>query len=209
MIKKIAVFASGSGSNFQGLIDGVTSGVITGATIKLLVSSSRTAYCLKRAQNNDIASQIVRAKDFADTDAFSDYLSALMARYQIDYIVLAGYLEILPAVFVSQFDKRIINIHPSLIPAFCGSGFYGRHVHDAVYRAGVKLSGATVHFVDGGVDTGEIIAQQAVRITAEDTVDTIAKKVLVIEHQLLPRVLNALVNDQIIFKGEHAFINHE
>ncbi len=205
-MKRLAVLVSGSGSNLQALIDAVDAKRITNASIKLVISSKAGVYALQRAAKHGIASAVVARRQYDDADYQTTLLNLLMD-YQIDYIVLAGFLDILPESIIEHYTNRIINIHPSLIPAFCGKGFYGMRVHQAVYQSAAKVSGATVHFVDGGIDSGTIIMQRAVAILAGDTAETIAQKVLQIEHSILPEVVDALVNQQIKWYDSRPFID--
>ncbi len=205
-MKRIAVLVSGSGSNLQALIDGIATKKINNATIALVISSKKDVYALQRAANHGIASAVVVRSQY-DEDDYQNALLHLLKAYQIDYIVLAGFLDILPKGLTEQYRYGIVNIHPSLIPAFCGKGFYGMRVHQAVYQSAAKISGATVHFVDGGIDSGAIIAQHSIAITDEDTAETIAQKVLKIEHSILPEVVDALVNQRIKWYDGRPFIN--
>ncbi len=205
-MKRLAVLVSGSGSNLQALIDAIDTKRITNASIKLVISSKKDVYALQRAAKHGIASVVVARRQY-DEAAYQNTLLNLLKDYQIDYIVLAGFLDILPKLLTEQFSNRIINIHPSLIPAFCGKGFYGMRVHQAVYQSAAKVSGATVHFVDGGIDSGAIIMQRAVEVLADDTAETIAQKVLKIEHSILPEVVDALVNQQIKWYDGRPFID--
>lgn len=171
--KKIAVLVSGGGTNLQALIDAVANGIIKSGEIALVVSNKEGAYAMERAQNAGIeALYIKRGASFED-----ELISALEER-EIDFIVLAGFLSILSESFVRKYDRRIINIHPSLIPSFCGDGFYGLRVHEAALARGVKLTGATVHFVNEITDGGEIIMQKAVAISPDDTPESLQLKVM-------------------------------
>ncbi len=207
-MKRIAVLVSGSGSNLQALIDAVAANKISHATIDLVISSKKDVYALQRAANHGIASAVVARSQY-DEDDYQNALLHLLKTYRIDYIVLAGFLDILPKGLTEQYQHCIVNIHPSLIPAFCGKGFYGMHVHQAVYQSAAKVSGATVHFVDGGIDSGAIIAQQSIAITEKDTAESIAQKVLKIEHTILPEVVDALVNQRIKWYDSRPFIIKE
>ncbi|MFI3116166.1 MAG: phosphoribosylglycinamide formyltransferase [Clostridia bacterium] len=195
----VAVFVSGGGSNMQTLID-------ANFDIKLVISSAKNAYALERAKNHNIDGFYVGKRNFEDIDAQTDEIMRLLEEYKIEYIVLAGYLSIITEKLISKYEHKIINIHPSLIPSFCGMGYYGHHVHEGVYNSGVKVTGATVHFVNQGVDTGEIILQDTVCIENTDTPDTIAQKVLKIEHKILPKALDLLINDRITVKNGRTYI---
>lgn len=180
---KIAVLVSGSGSNLQALIDAVNNGSIMG-TIEIVISDRPNAFALQRAEKHGI-SAIYLEKKGSQLGSFDLQLMNKLAEVQPDLIILAGFLSILPTELVKEYQSKIINIHPSLIPAFCGKGFYGEKVHEAAIAYGVKVSGATVHFVDEDTDTGPIILQQAVEVSKDDTAETLAKKILPIEHSLL------------------------
>lgn len=184
-IKRIAVLVSGRGSNLQTIIDNIENGNINGR-IELVISSKQDVYALERAEKHNIDGVYIGKGNFPDIDERNDKIIELLAEKEIDLIVLAGYMNILDEKIVQIYRNRIINIHPSLIPSFCGRGFYGERVHKAVIDYGVKLTGATVHFVDEGADTGPVIFQKAVEVDFDDTVETLAKKVLKVEHELLP-----------------------
>ena len=199
-MKKIAVFISGGGTDLQSLIDNVheKSGVI-----RLVVSSRGDAYGLERAKRKGIATMVLPKGDYD-----SALLEELKKR-EVDWIVLAGFLKILTPAFIRHFPRHIVNIHPSLIPAFSGPGFYGMRVHEAVYRAGVKWSGATVHFVSEVVDGGAILLQEVVPVLEADGPEEIAGKVLKVEHRILPAAGRACLEDRVFWQGERAFIREE
>ncbi len=188
MKKRIAVFASGGGSDFQSIIDGVESGAIN-AEIVMLVASKEGIFALERAEKHNIRSAVFCLADYNSKAEMFGEISNHMDVLLVDYIVLAGYLTILPTDFVQQYKNRIINIHPALLPKFGGVGFYGMNVHRAVIASGEKVSGATVHFVDSGVDTGEIIQQVEVPVLPSDTAEELQKRVLAAEHKLLPQAI--------------------
>lgn len=175
----IAVFVSGGGTNLQALIDKQKSGVIRSGEIKLVVSSNPEAFALKRAEKAGIPRAVVSKKECGSQELFEDKLLALLKEYNIELIVLAGFMCILSERFTSKFPKRILNVHPSLIPSFCGKGFYGLKVHEAALSYGVKVTGATVHFVNEIPDGGEIIMQKAVEVSGGDTPETLQKRVMV------------------------------
>ena len=184
----IAVLVSGGGTNLQALLDAQAAGKLPHGEIALVVASRSDAYALTRAADHGIPSEVVRRKDFEDQAAYEDALTSLMRENKIDLIVLAGFMSILSKAFTDRFPQRMINIHPSLIPSFCGKGFYGIHVHEAALRYGVKVSGATVHFVNEIPDGGEIIAQKAVQVHKHDTPETLQRRVMEqAEWKLLPR----------------------
>ena len=199
-MKKIAVFISGGGTDLQSLIDSVheKSGVI-----RLVVSSRGDAYGLERAKAVGIETMVLPKGDYD-----SALLEELKKR-EVEWIVLAGFLKILSPELIRHFPRHILNIHPSLIPTFSGPGFYGRRVHEAVYHAGVKWSGATVHFVSDVVDGGAILLQEVVPISEEDGPEEIARKVLELEHRILPSAVKACLEERVIWQGERAFIREE
>ena len=199
-MKKIAVFISGGGTDLQSLIDSVheKSGVI-----RLVVSSRGDAYGLERAKAVGIETMVLPKGDYD-----SALLEELKKR-EVEWIVLAGFLKILSPEFIRHFPRHIVNIHPSLIPAFSGPGFYGMRVHEAVYRAGVKWSGATVHFVSDVVDGGAILLQEVVPVLEAEGPEEIARKVLEVEHRILPAAVRACLEDRVFWQGERAFIREE
>ena len=199
-MKKIAVFISGGGTDLQSLIDSVheKSGVI-----RLVVSSRGDAYGLERAKAVGIETMVLPKGDYD-----SALLEELKKR-EVEWIVLAGFLKILSPELIRHFPRHIVNIHPSLIPAFSGPGFYGMRVHEAVYRAGVKWTGATVHFVSEVVDGGAILLQEVVPVLEADGPEEIAGKVLEVEHRILPAAVKACLEDRVFWQGERAFIREE
>lgn len=195
-MKNIAVLVSGGGTNLQSIIDAVEAGKIKGQ-IKLVISNKEGAYGLERAKNHNI-----RAVFEKDEQAIID----IMKESQIDLVVLAGFLKILSPNFTKAFENRIINIHPSLIPSFCGKGYYGLRVHEAAVEYGVKVSGATVHFVDENADTGPIIRQETVEVLPEDSPEDLQQRVLKIEHRILSQVVADYCDDKIRVVGRKVFI---
>lgn len=173
----IAVFVSGGGTNLQALIDAQKSGIIKSGEIKVVISSSPDAYALTRAKNNEIAAEVVSRKSLSQ-DAFERGIIEILDRYNIDLIVLAGFMSILSADFTKRYANKIINVHPSLIPSFCGKGFYGLKVHEAALAYGVKVSGATVHFVNEIPDGGKIILQKAVDVKDGDNAEVLQKRIM-------------------------------
>lgn len=187
----IAVLVSGGGTNLQALIDAAQAGQIENGQIALVVSSNPSAFALERAAKADIPSAVLRRKDFASAAEYGDALDALFREKNIGLVVLAGFMTVLSAEFCRKYENRIINIHPSLIPSFCGEGFYGLHVHEAALQKGVKVTGATVHFVSEVVDGGAIIAQKAVEVQENDTPETLQHRVMVeAEWKLLPQAVS-------------------
>ena len=175
---RIAVLVSGGGTNLQALIDAQASGIIHSGEICLVIANNAGAYALQRAANAGIATEVVLKKELGSQAAFEEKIKELLTVYQIDIIVLAGFMSILSETFTSCYPKRILNVHPSLIPSFCGEGFYGLRVHEAALNYGVKVTGATVHFVNEIPDGGEIILQKAVEIQPDDTPETLQKRVM-------------------------------
>lgn len=204
----IAVFISGGGTNLLAIIDAVKENKINGK-IKLVFSNRKNAYGLIRAQNESIDTFYLNRKKFFSNEEYDERILEELERKNIDLIVLAGYLNILSSKFVLKYSNRIINIHPSLIPSFCGDGFYGENVHKAVIKSGVKFTGATTHFVDEKVDTGAIILQDVVPVYINDDFETVAKRVLEIEHEILVKTVKAFCDNKIVFKDNRAFIVEE
>ncbi len=175
---KVVVLVSGGGTNLQAIIDKVESGYIPNTRIAAVISSSRKAFALERAAKHNIPAEAVVRKDYASKEEFDEALLSALDGYAPDLIVLAGYLVIVPAIVIKKYANKIINIHPSLIPSFCGDGFYGLKVHEAVLARGCKVTGATVHFVDEGTDTGPIIKQKAVEVLPGDTPEVLQRRVM-------------------------------
>ena len=175
---KIAVFVSGGGTNLQALIDAEKSGIIKSGKISLVISNKQDAYALTRAKDNNIKTEVVLKKDFASARAFEEKLVEILKENEIDIIVLAGFMSILTKYFTDTYKDRILNVHPSLIPSFCGEGFYGLKVHESALSYGVKVTGATVHFVNEIPDGGKIIKQKAVYIKDGDTPEVLQKRVM-------------------------------
>ncbi|WP_101773289.1 phosphoribosylglycinamide formyltransferase [Peptostreptococcus faecalis] len=195
-MKNIAVLVSGGGTNLQTIIDATETGEINGC-IKVVISNNKDAFGLKRAENHNI-----KAVYENDEDAIIEELKS----NEIDLVVLAGFLKILGPKFTTAFENKIINVHPSLIPSFCGKGYYGLKVHQAAVDYGVKVSGATVHFVDENADTGPIILQDTVEVLADDTAEQLQKKVLEIEHKILKNVVKSYCADKIKVVGRKVYI---
>jgi len=192
---KILVLVSGGGTNLQAIIDGINNKTITNTEIKAVISNNAGAYALERARNNGIDAVCISPKNFESREAFNDALLAQIDEYNVDLIVLAGFLVRIPDKLVEKYAGRIINIHPSLIPSFCGVGYYGLKVHEAALARGVKVTGATVHYVDGGMDTGPIILQKAVCVEEGDTPEILQRRVMEqAEWQILPQAINMIAN---------------
>ncbi len=207
-LKKIAVLVSGGGTNLQALIDAESDGIIKNGEITLVISSRPGVYALERAEKAGIKSIVLERKKYAlQADFDADLLDALK-EHDIDLIVLAGFLTILGDTVISEYKNRIINVHPSLIPSFCGKGFYGLKVHEAALSRGVKLTGATVHLVNEIADGGPILMQRAVEVMEDDTPETLQKRVMrECEHVLLPLAVSKFCEDKITVKGNIAVIN--
>ncbi len=196
-MKNIAVLVSGGGTNFQAIIDNVANGFIDNGRIALLISSNADAFAIKRAEAHGIKCAVIGKKNIPDDQRRDEKLLKLLNSESTDLVVLAGYMSVLSPAIIEAYRNKIINIHPSLIPKFCGLGMYGHHVHEAVIAAGEKESGATVHFVDEGVDTGKIILQKAVPVEEGDTPETLAARVLEVEHEILPLAVKMFCNDEL------------
>ena len=193
---KIGVLVSGGGTNLQALIDAEKTGIITSGKISLVVSNKKDAYALTRAENNGIKTATVIKKECKDAKEFEDKIIDLLEENEIELIILAGFMCILSAEFTRKYENRIINVHPSLIPSFCGAGFYGLHVHEAALNYGVKVTGATVHFVNEIPDGGKIIAQKAVEILDGDTPEILQKRVMEnAEWIILPRAAEKICKE--------------
>lgn len=203
-MKRFIVMVSGGGSNLQALIDAVERGDIR-AELAAVISSQPDAYALERAKQHGIPGIVVQRRGM-DAQQFDTELLQVVNDISPDFIVLAGFLSILGKELVQQYNNRIINIHPALIPSFCGKGFYGLKVHQDALDYGVKLSGATAHFVDEHADTGAIIMQKAVEVLPDDTAEQLQKRVLAVEHELLPRAVALLAEDRIRVDGRRVYI---
>lgn len=194
----ILVCVSGGGTNLQALIDGIANGKITNTRIVRVISNNKNAYALQRAKEAGIDALCVSPKEYADRSEFNEALLQALQEKEPDLIVLAGFLVVLPEQIIRAYRNRIINIHPSLIPSFCGKGFYGLKVHEEALKKGVKVTGATVHFVDEGTDTGKIILQKAVYVEDGDTPETLQRRVMEeAEWEILPKAVNMIANGEI------------
>lgn len=194
---KIAVLVSGGGTNLQAIIDGINNKTITNTEIKVVISNNAGAYALERAKNNGIDAVCLSPKSFASREEYNDALLDKIDEYAVDLIVLAGFLVKIPEKLVEKYQGKIINIHPSLIPSFCGVGYYGLKVHEAALARGVKVTGATVHYVDSGMDTGPIILQKAVYVEDGDTPEILQKRVMEqAEWKILPQAINMIANQK-------------
>ena len=195
---KLVVLVSGGGTNLQAIIDGIDNGIITNTEIKAVISNNPNAYALERAKKHGIPAECISPKKFPDRNRFNEALLERLQEYAPDLIVLAGCMVVIPEMMVKAFPNQIINIHPALIPSFCGTGFYGLHVHEAVLARGVKVTGATVHFVDEGTDTGPIILQKAVDIQQDDTPRSLQRRVMEeAEWIVMPKAIDLIANGKV------------
>lgn len=204
---KLAVLVSGGGTNLQAIIDSIADGRITNAEIKVVISNNKNAYALERAAKAGIPAKALSPKDFTDREAFNDALLQALIDSEADLVVLAGCLVVIPPKIVEHLKNRIINIHPSLIPSFCGKDYYGLKVHEGVLNRGVKVTGATVHFVDDGTDTGPIILQKAVEVHQDDTPKSLQLRVMEeAEWVIMPRAIDLIANGKVKVEGGKALI---
>ncbi len=195
---KIAVLVSGGGTNLQAIIDGIESGAITNTEISVVISNNAGAYALERAKKHGIEAVCLSPKSFATREEFNRALLEKLQSCGVDLIVLAGFLVVIPKIMVDAYPNRIINIHPSLIPSFCGTGYYGLKVHEGVLSRGVKVTGATVHFVDDGTDTGPIILQKPVEVREDDTPKSLQQRVMEeAEWVIMPRAIDLIANGRV------------
>ena len=203
-MKRIAVFASGGGTDFQSVIDANERECF--CEIAVLVASKHGIGAIERAERHGIRAEVYAKAEWPDLEELYADLAALLSGLGVDYIVLAGWLKIIPESFIKRFEDRIINIHPSLIPAFCGSGYYGLKVHRAVLEYGAKISGCTVHFVNEVPDGGAIIAQRAVCVEEGDTPESLQARILAVEHELLPYCVKKLCEGKVIKRGRSVLV---
>ena len=195
---RVCVCVSGGGTNLQAIIDAIDAGKITNAQIVRVISNNKTAYAMERAKEHQIDAIAVSPKDYETRELFNEALLQTINEVQPDLIVLAGFLVVIPKEMIAQYRNRIINIHPSLIPSFCGTGYYGLKVHEAALKRGVKVTGATVHFVDEGTDTGPIILQKAVNVEPGDTPKVLQQRVMEqAEWQILPQAIDMIANGRL------------
>mgnify|MGYP005764872233 CR=1 FL=1 len=195
---KLAVLVSGGGTNLQAIIDSIETGVITNAEIDVVISNNKGVFALTRAQKAGIDAKVISPKDFDTREEFNEALYQELISRQIDLVVLAGCLVVIPEKIIRAFENRIINIHPSLIPSFCGTGYYGLKVHEKALARGVKVSGATVHFVDEGTDTGPIIDQKAVYVKEDDTPEILQRRIMEqAEWVIMPKAIDDIANGRI------------
>ena len=208
MMPKLAVLVSGGGSNLQAFIDAIAEGVLQ-AEIALVLSSRKDAYALTRARAAGIPTAVVPRRAYRDNESYGEALLEALRPYQPDLVLLAGFLSVLSDQVVEEYSGRIMNTHPSLIPAFCGDGFYGERVHQAVLDYGAKVSGASIIFVEQGVDTGPVILQEAVPVYQEDTAATLAARVLPVEHRLYVQAAAHFLSNELEIVGRRVFIRSD
>ena len=203
----IAVLVSGGGTNLQAILDAIDEETITNAEVSVVISNNAGAYALERAKKKGIDAVCLSPKTFASREAFNEALLAKLQSYNVDLVVLAGCLVVIPQSIVDAYPNKIINIHPSLIPSFCGTGYYGLKVHEGVLSRGVKVTGATVHFVDGGTDTGPIILQKAVEVHEGDTPKALQQRVMEeAEWVIMPRAIDLIANGKVTVEDGHVKI---
>ncbi len=195
---RVGVMVSGGGTNLQAILDAIDAGTVTNAQVCVVIANNPGAYALERARNHGIEAVCVSPKDYENRDAFNQAFLETVDSYDLDLIVLAGFLVKIPEAMIGKYARRIINIHPSLIPSFCGVGYYGLKVHEAALARGVKVTGATVHFVDEGMDTGPIILQKAVEVQEGDTPEVLQRRVMEqAEWVILPRAIDLIANGKV------------
>ena len=204
---EVLILVSGGGTNLQAIIDAVDSGVVTNTRIAGVISNNKNAYALERAEKHGIANLCVSPKDYSSREEFNEKFMDTVDGFRPDLIVLAGFLVVIPPAMIEKYRERMINIHPSLIPSFCGTGFYGLKVHEAALARGVKVVGATVHFVDEGTDTGPIILQKAVEVEQGDTPEVLQKRVMEqAEWKILPRAIDLIANGKVEVRNGAVYV---
>lgn len=205
---RIGVLISGGGTNLQALIDNIENGLINGEIV-VVISDKKGVFGIERARKHGIRAIEIDKRDYDDKDVFMKAIINELENHDVELVVLAGFLSILSKDFIERYRNRIMNIHPSLIPAFCGKGYYGQRVHKAVLEYGAKISGATVHFVDEGADTGPIILQETVNVEEDDTPESLAARVLNVEHKLLPQAVKLYCEGKLIIEGRKVRIRSQ
>lgn len=204
---KLGVLVSGGGTNLQAILDSIDEGRITNACVSIVISNNSGAYALERAKKHGIEGVCISPRQFPDREAFHQALLEKLEEAKVDLVVLAGFLVSIPPQIVKAYPNKIINIHPSLIPSFCGVGYYGLHVHEGVLARGVKVTGATVHFVDDGTDTGPIILQKAVEVQDGDTPEILQRRVMEqAEWAILPKAIDLIANDKVSITDGKVFL---
>ncbi|MEE1229169.1 MAG: phosphoribosylglycinamide formyltransferase [Lachnospiraceae bacterium] len=205
---KLGVLVSGGGTNLQAIMDSIDSGMITNAELSVVISNNKGAYALERAKKYGAEALVLSPKDYDDRADFNKALEKELTDRGIDLVVLAGYLVVVPENVIRAFPNRIINIHPSLIPSFCGKGCYGLHVHEKALERGVRVSGATVHFVDEGTDTGPIILQKPVMVEQDDTPETLQRRIMEqAEWKIMPKAIDLIANGKVHVEGRKVTID--
>ena len=204
---KLGVLVSGGGTNLQAITDSIERGKIKGE-VSVVISSNERAYALKRAEKHGIPGVYINRNNFKTQKEYEEHMITVLKAYDVDLVLLAGFMKVLSPVFIAEFRNRIMNIPPALIPAFSGMGFYGSRVHKAVLEYGVKVTGATVHFVDEGADTGPIILQEVVPVLDDDTVDSLAARVLEVEHKIFPEAVRLYSEGKLVIKGRRVLIKN-
>lgn len=206
-LKNIVVLVSGGGTNLQALIDAQNNGIIKGGKISCVISSKEDAYALVRAEKNGIATRVIPRKSFADSNEYSEAILAALREENADLVVLAGFMTILGEQIIKAYPYKIINVHPALIPSFCGQGYYGLKVHEKALEYGVKVSGATVHFVNEEADAGAVILQKAVDVKYGDTAEVLQKRIMEqAEWKILPEAVSLFCQDKIFIEDGRAYI---
>lgn len=204
---KLAVLVSGGGTNLQAILDAIDTGKITNARVEVVISNNPGAYALERAAKCGVEGICISPKEYENRAAFNTAFLDKLNSYEVDLVVMAGFLVVLPPEMIAQYRNRIINIHPSLIPSFCGTGYYGLKVHEGALARGVKVTGATVHFVDEGTDTGPIILQKAVEVCEGDTPEILQRRVMEqAEWKILPKAIDLIANDKVSVADGHVTI---
>lgn len=207
---KLAVCVSGGGTNLQAILDAIDNGTVTNTEVSVVISNNKNAYALERARNHGIEALAISPKDYESREAFNAAFLKKLDSYEVDLVVLAGFLVVIPEAMIRKYKNRIINIHPSLIPSFCGTGYYGLKVHEGALARGVKITGATVHFVDEGTDTGPIILQKAVEVKEGDTPEVLQKRVMEqAEWIIMPKAINLIANGKVSVTDGHVSISDE
>ena len=205
---KVAVLVSGGGTNLQAILDAIDSGRITNAEIRVVISNNAGAYALTRAEKYGVEALLLSPKSFDTREEFNQKLLEALKEREIDLVVLAGYLVVVPPCVIEEYENRIINIHPSLIPSFCGTGCYGLHVHEKALARGVRVSGATVHFVDEGTDTGPILLQKPVMVEQDDTPEVLQRRIMEqAEWVILPKAIDLIANGKVHVNGRKVTID--
>lgn len=205
---KLAVLVSGGGTNLQAIMDSIDDGRITNAEIRVVISNNAGAYALTRAEKYGVEALLLSPKSFDTREEFNQKLLEALKKREIDLVVLAGYLVVVPPCVIEEYENRIINIHPSLIPSFCGTGCYGLHVHEKALARGVRVSGATVHFVDEGTDTGPILLQKPVMVEQDDTPEVLQRRIMEqAEWVILPKAIDLIANGKVHVNGRKVTID--